>query len=99
MGDVKLLAALGAWLGPKMLLIAFAVSIAMSAIAALITLTYAASTLGISAAKGKYLAKNQAERRRRKGPVRVVPFAVPVAMSTWLLLVWQFYSGNMVTGY
>ena len=99
MGDVKLLAALGAWLGPKMLLIAFAVSIAMSAIAALITLTYAASTMGISAAKGKYLAKNQSERRRRKGPVRVVPFAVPVAMSTWLLLVWQFYSGNMVTGY
>jgi prepilin peptidase CpaA len=100
MGDVKLLAALGAWLGPIMILVAFGGSAIVAALLATVVICHNTLQNGIIASKRKYLAVghrgqvaltseqalNQAKKRR------VLPFAVPVAISTWLLLAWMLLS-------
>jgi prepilin peptidase CpaA len=100
MGDVKLLAALGAWLGPVMILVAFAGSAIVAAVLAAAVIVNNTLHNGIIASKRKYLAVghrgtgaidaqtalNQAKKRR------VLPFAIPVAISTWLLLAWMLLS-------
>ena len=102
MGDVKLLAALGAWLGPKMLLIAFSISAVLAAILAMGIISYSAVTKGFARTKNKYIGsaatggakknkKDDAPLKRR----RVLPFAVPVCVSTWLILVWMVYKTTL----
>ena len=102
MGDVKLLAALGTWLGPSMMLVAFAVAIFMAAAASLGVLIRAACDRGITAAKRKYLSVGKGRstskagsRNRGRRPVRVVPFAVPLALSTWMVLAWLVAQGSI----
>jgi prepilin peptidase CpaA len=94
MGDVKLLAALGAWLGPLMILIAFGLAAVTAGVIALCVVTGAALTHGVSNAKHKYLVagshggthtSGDGQRRPRR---RTLPFAVPVALATWVLLGW-----------
>ena len=95
MGDVKLLAALGAWLGWKCLLAAFAVSTIFAAVAALAILTHN-SLAGDKPNQGKrglsirQWTSRSSNRRRR----RILPFAVPVAMSTWSILIWLVVRGG-----
>lgn len=100
MGDVKLLAALGAWLGPIMILVAFAGSAFVAAFFALGVICYHTLQNGIGFTRRKYLAVGQsgsvalgensisAAKKRR-----ILPFAVPVAVSTWLLLAWMLLQG------
>ena len=91
MGDVKLLAALGAWLGWKCLLAAFAVSTVFAAVAALAILAHNSLSGDKSkAGRGKAGLHGLARRRR----ARILPFAVPVAMSTWSILVWLVARGG-----
>lgn len=95
MGDVKLLAALGAWLGWKWLLTAFAVSTVFAAVAALTILAYNSLTGGKSKTGARKVdlrgwTTRPAHRRR----TRIIPFAVPVAMSTWSLLAWLVARGG-----
>ncbi|HTN75944.1 MAG TPA: A24 family peptidase [Pirellulaceae bacterium] len=96
MGDVKLLAALGTWLGPGLILVAFGGSAIIAAFMALAVIIGNTMQHGIAASKSRYIAAGhsgdvtvergealiQAKKRR------VVPFAVPVAVSTWLVLAW-----------
>ena len=97
MGDVKLLAALGAWLGPKYMLYAFVVSVFLAAVMALGILIKVACLEGVTTAKRRYLAKGKSTTpgpQGRKGTgakraMRVLPFAVPVALSTWIVLAWM----------
>ena len=96
MGDVKLLAALGAWLGPILMLVAFAASIFVAALAAVGVLVYSTCHRGVSVTKKKYLARRRSSRKGRPVPVRVVPFAVPVAVSTWLVMAWLVLRGNLI---
>lgn len=102
MGDVKLLAALGAWLGPLMILLAFGVAALTAGAMALGVVTWAALAHGVTDAKRKYLvAGNQGgtqtgsggERRRPRR--RTLPFAVPVALATWLLMAWLLTKHNL----
>ena len=89
MGDVKLLAALGAWLGPLLVLVAFAVSTLLASSMALAILIWHTFNKGVSSTKRRYLAAagtTQHPRARKKK--RVLPFAVPVALSTWAVLLW-----------
>lgn len=96
MGDVKLLAALGAWLGVTWLLIAFVVSVSVSACMALAVLLYGATQHGVSGTSKRYLgARRQLGKSGRKRPARVLPFAVPVAISTYALLSWLVVRGDL----
>lgn len=89
MGDVKLLAALGVWLGPLTILIVFGASAVIGAVMAAGVMVGGMCTRGISATRRRYLnvdedretaAKNQPRGRR------VIPFAVPIAISTVVVL-------------
>jgi prepilin peptidase CpaA len=89
-GDVKLLAALGAWLGPKWLFIAFAVAMLTAAAIALTIMMSSLTKRGIWKTKRKLIDTqgSGANRREPKGPKRVVPFSIPVAAGTLSLLCW-----------
>ncbi|MCG8585492.1 MAG: prepilin peptidase, partial [Pirellulales bacterium] len=88
-GDVKLLAALGAWLGTTYTLYAFVLAMFLAAAIALAMVVYAAVRNGMSSAQDSYMANRQSRDTdgRRRG-VRVLPFAVPIALSTWCVLAW-----------
>ena len=87
MGDVKLLAALGAWLGPTHLMYVFVVSVFLAAVLALGVMVKVAATKGVSSVQRNYLAKGRSSQQRSR-PQRVLPFAVPVALATWIVLAW-----------
>ena len=108
MGDVKLLAALGAWLGPLYMAYAFVLSVFLAAAIALGVMAKVTCFEGASVAKRRYLQKRT---KRQKGsttsagkwaqaaarPLRVLPFAVPVALGTWIVLCWlTYFKGSML---
>jgi prepilin peptidase CpaA len=93
MGDIKLLAALGTWLGPTDMLIAFAASILLAGVLALILILWASARQGVDVAKEQTIDNGQRASSDRGSPIqrkrRVLPFAVAVALSTWGFLAWN----------
>ncbi len=98
-GNVKLLAALGAWLGPKWLLAAFAVSMVLASTMALSLLLYTALRQGLWKASKRFtgaLRSGAAGSEAKKPRRRLLPLAVPVALGTWTVLVWLvLHKGNL----
>ncbi len=95
-GDVKMLAALGAWVGPLWVTIILAIGAVLGCVATVAVLTYASLTLGMGAAKRQYnvAGAGVADGRPRKLR-RAMPFVVPIAVSTWLVLgFWLMKSMN-----
>jgi len=93
MGDVKLLAALGTWLGPTGILTAFGLSTMLAALGMIGVLVTATFSAGFWATRNRYAAAGASSGSAtsaapRKGR-RVLPFAVPVALGTWLWLGWM----------
>lgn len=88
MGDVKLLAALGIWLGPMWILVAFGLGAILAACGAMLVLTGSTVHAGVSTTKRRYLAAGAAGDREspQRKVRRVLPFAVPMALATWLVL-------------
>jgi len=92
MGDIKLLAALGSWLGPFWILVAFATGTVCGAILTLICLVSGRSLeelLGISQGAHDDVKKPTQPRAIKALPFRskrALPFAVPLAMGTWIML-------------
>lgn len=86
-GEVKLLAALGAWLGTECLLIAFGGTVVLAAAVALIASLRRPKPRHAVAASGPRLRiPRPAGGVGRRRQVRGLPFAVPVAMSTSVVL-------------
>lgn len=85
-GDVKLMAALGAWLGPKLILITFLLSAVLVLLAAVAT--WVVRGAGTLAARP--------DEPRKKRPRQRVPYAVPLALATWLVLGCIAYSSQAV---
>ena len=92
-GDVKLMGAVGAWLGAALTLKVFLLSAVLIAILCFAVLIGAFVRYGFSYVKERYLASgrsNDSSRRRdlkkQRQRYRVMPYAVPVALSTWLIL-------------
>lgn len=83
-GDVKLLAALGIWLGFQQTAV---VLVGSTALIALVTFGGAMLSMlrfGFRRTRRVYSAKGQNEAPRNNRQ-RLVPFAVPVAVTTWLM--------------
>jgi prepilin peptidase CpaA len=90
MGDVKMLAALGAWMGPLGVLVSFGLGAVLAAGGMVLVLTGSMLCDGYSTTRRRYVnagaaAASAAPRKVR----RVLPFAVPMAISTWLVLGWM----------
>ena len=95
-GDVKLMGALGAWLGFKLTFWLIIASLVMVVIDGVVVMIYKSLTMGMKRFKKKHLgtgrtdAKGKAilnqetplEKRKR----RMLPFAIPVAMAVWLVM-------------
>ena len=98
MGDVKLLAGLGAWLGPTWLLAAFALSMVIASTLALTMLILGGAESGPLAKQEQVFPalRGSEERGEAKKPNRrILPFALPVAMGTWIVLVWLVCKGAL----
>jgi prepilin peptidase CpaA len=91
MGDVKMLAALGAWLGPVGILVAFGLGSVLAAFGMIGVLTANTLSHGFSSTRKHYIAA-AAGGGAAAAPAkvrRVLPFALPMALSTWLVLAWM----------
>lgn len=101
MGDVKLLAALGAWLGPLLVLATFGMSAVMAGLIALAVITGSALTQGVTSTKRKYLVAgnhggtSETSGGGRRPRRRTLPFAVPVALATWLVVGWLLWKESI----
>ncbi len=82
MGDVKLLAALGSWLGPYWILVALAAGTVFAALLALAMLLAGKSV----AWQPKPLVTLGTRQSRDRRPKRALPFAIPLALGTWLMM-------------
>jgi prepilin peptidase CpaA len=94
MGDVKMLAALGTWLGPVMVLVAFGGGTILAAVGAIGVIAFSTVGEGITITQRRYLAARADSGIASRSPAktkarRVLPFAVPVALATWLVLAWM----------
>ncbi len=96
-GDVKLMGALGVWLGGKMTLMVLVASTVLAAVGTLFTIIFKATTHGVWASKDHYLAtgktkkgeKPKKETVAQKQKRRTMGYAVPVALATWMIVMWQ----------
>ena len=91
MGDVKLLAALGTWLGPLMVLVAFGVSAVLASFMSILVMMKSTMSKGIQKTRRQYMGKSKAGK-----PRRAIPFAIPVALSTWLMLAWMVAKQSLI---
>lgn len=102
-GDVKLMGAVGAWLGAQMTLYVFFISTVFVIVASVAALGYQFAFHGLGYARRRYLsasesaarAKNDEQRRAaqlaHKSRRRLMPYGVPVALATWAVLAWKVY--------
>ncbi|NLX97701.1 MAG: prepilin peptidase [Rhodopirellula sp.] len=100
-GDVKLMGALGAWLGVSLILRVFFLSAALIAVFAGAVLVFAFASNGFVYVRRRYMTKgkkqatNETDRIRQRQRLRIMPYAVPVAISTWLVLAEAWLRGAM----
>lgn len=88
-GDVKLMAAVGAWFGPKMILLVWMGSMGVALLMAICVLVYVAVTRGSAQMRSRFLSQGESDAEQSgKPPVRkrVIPYAVPVAVASWAIL-------------
>ena len=98
-GDVKLMGALGAWLGTRLIVTVFLASTVLTVIGSLALLLGSMLTRGYRYVHRRYVGRSASDRsgrhprlaadqRRREERVkrRLMPYAVPVALGTWVVL-------------
>jgi prepilin peptidase CpaA len=98
-GDVKLMGALGAWLGPLPTLYVFVLSTFFAIFGSIGLFFYDLSTHGWRRVRQRFLpaavtgygsnAKSEAEAERIRQKRGLMPYALPVALSTWAVLAWH----------
>jgi prepilin peptidase CpaA len=100
-GDVKLMGAVGAWMGPLLTLQVFLVSAAVIAVVTVFDLALALASLSFCRQSQcctanvdgapKSIKQTITEKRR----FRIVPYAVPVAVSTWLVITVAWFTTHL----
>ncbi|MHC4879560.1 MAG: A24 family peptidase [Planctomycetota bacterium] len=96
-GDVKLMGALGVWLGGKMTLMVLVASTVLAAFGTLFAIILKASSHGVWASKDHYLSTGKLKKGEKptketvaqKQKRRTMGYAVPVALATWMIVMWQ----------
>lgn len=102
-GDVKLMGALGAWLGPVPIVIVFLLSTCFAILCTLLLVVGQFLTNGYGFVRRRYLptqatlgtgtVRTQHEKVKR----RILPYAMPVALATWTFLAWKVLEANYLT--
>jgi prepilin peptidase CpaA len=104
-GDVKFMGALGAWLGPMLTFKVLVGATLIAGVLAMYVLAQEAVRRGLGRTRQRYLTTAASQtprrhgsnasggRRSRSGRRRLLPFAVPVAVATWLLLGLATFTG------
>ena len=99
-GDVKMMGALGAWLGFMLTIKVFATSALVALALSATLMIYTTATKGYSTARRRYTGKAvweanaAAAKGRKQGASRpgwALPYAVPLAIATWILLAFELY--------
>jgi prepilin peptidase CpaA len=96
-GDVKLMGALGAWLGWQKTLYVLIGSTVLVAVGSIVFIFIEWFVGGLSFVKGGSAARGRSQGRRgQKDPARkwrarrqIMPYALPVALATWGLVGWE----------
>ena len=94
-GDVKYMGALGAWLGAVLTLKVFLVSAFLVLVGACGVLVWEFFRLGFRRSRARYIESGgevggrKISEEQRKTRRRLLPFGVPAALATWLVLCWQ----------
>ncbi|MCS7168489.1 MAG: A24 family peptidase [Gemmatales bacterium] len=97
-GDVKLFAAIGAWIGPVLSLWVLGISIVLVAILATLKALYGLITQGPRESLPDLSSRRRAEKElsvqemlaRGQRPKRLMSFSFPLALSLVLFLAWKF---------
>jgi prepilin peptidase CpaA len=100
-GDVKYMGALGAWLGATLTVYVFLVSAALVAIGGCGVLVWSLASRGYGYVRRRYFSRPgavsgrggeeaaEAAQRKWRERRRLLPYALPVALGTWLVLAWK----------
>lgn len=96
-GDVKLMGGLSMWLGWKLTIMVLIGSVAFAAVGTFFVIVYSMFSRGVYDTKDKFLAtgklkkgeKPKKETMAQRQHRRPMGYAVPVALATWVVVVWQ----------
>jgi prepilin peptidase CpaA len=95
-GDVKLMGALGAWLGPERTLWVFLISAGLVMFGSVGVLAWQASRNGVGRTRARYFNRLPVtiDGKTVQGPRRrVLPYGIPVALATWCVLAYISIKG------
>jgi prepilin peptidase CpaA len=92
-GDVKLMGALAVWMGYRLTLLVLVASTFAVIVITMGVVVWGALNRGVRKTQEKYKGK-VGETRVQKHARRILPYAVPVAVATWLVLAWQIPALN-----
>jgi len=96
-GDVKMLGALGAWLGTTLVLFAFLASAVVTlliVLGAVLSEAFSRGKAGTETVTRHSTKKTNGSPRHPKAssrPGRIVPYAVPLAIGTWVVLAFSWW--------
>lgn len=105
-GDVKLMGALSVWLGYRMTLGVMLVSTVLVLIATVGVVAWSVASRGYKRTKKQYLGTGKAETGKKpvketsddKLKRRVMTYAGPVGLATWIVLAWNYPQLNHEAG-
>ncbi|MFN9717958.1 MAG: prepilin peptidase [Planctomycetota bacterium] len=94
-GDVKLMGALGPWMGGQLMLKVMLVSLIFVAIGTFSIVVWSVLLKGLSRTKSQYLKNGSpVETSDARQKRRVMAFAAPVALATWSVVAVQLLTGR-----